>query len=195
MVSEAADNLTKTAENVGSPETPENFVPLYISIRKESLDFVRQNGFRVEDNQMAKRSPILEEIFSQVGGEMGSKIDRTRCVFAHPRTPDTTGFGLSFDESEDVLIQVLVNPKDCVVANGEYYTEAGFQMSRSDSKEEIRTYAKAYWETVKPLEKYLEEEHTGEAGDFLDFVFPEVLIPSNIPTDRIKILTGYKLPN
>lgn len=188
---------TSLTENVSSAEIPENFVPLYISIRKESLDFVRQNGFRVEDNQMAKRNPEVEKIFSQVGREMGFTIDRTKCVFAYPRNPDAIRHTY-YDKNRDILVQVLVDPKNCIVAEGDHYAGAvSALMSRLSppNEEEAKACAEAYWGTTEPLERYLQEGHVGEWEDLKDYNFPEVLIPSNIPTDRIKIVTDYEFPN
>jgi len=178
----------RVVESVVSPEIPEGFVPLYISIRKESLDFVKQNGFRVRDNRRKGGAFELEQIFSQTGKEMGIKVDRTNCVFAYPRTPDKVRLSLPFDKNKNVLFQVQVNPKDCLVADGSYVTEASFRMDLASGLETSRAWAKSYWETAKPLSEYLSERHTGKKSDYQDFEFPEVLIPADIPPERIKVI-------
>ena len=181
----------QVVESVRSPEIPKGFVPLYVSIRKESLDFVKLNGLRVRDNRMKNGAPELEQLFSQTGKEMGIKIDRTSCVFAYPRTPDKVKLSLSFDKEKDVLLQIQADPKDCLVADGVCYSEAGWRMSLTDGLEVARAWAKSYWETAKPLNEYLSERHTGKGGDYDDFEFPEVLIPTDIPPERIKVVENY----
>jgi hemoglobin-like flavoprotein len=177
---------------IDSPEIAKEFVPLYVSIRKESLDFVKQNGLRVMDNRMKNGAPELEQVFSQTGKEMGIKIDRTSCVFAYPRTPDKVKLSLISNKEKHVLLQVQADPKDCLVADGVYYSEAGWRMSLTNGLEETRAWAKSYWEIAKPLNEYLSERHTGKKSDYDDFEFPEVLIPTDIPPERIKVVENYK---
>jgi len=174
-----------------SPEKLNNYVTLYIHINKESLDFINKNGFRAKDNQMGTKGPELEQIFSQTGKDMGFRVDRTKCIFAYPRKPDEVRLSL-FNPGKQVLFEVQVDPKDCIVADGAFVTEAGADITGLEGIKGARSWAKSYWETAKPLSQYLSEHHTGEEQDLDDFEFPEVLIPTDIPVDRIKMVEDYK---
>ncbi|QQG41519.1 MAG: hypothetical protein HYV90_05190 [Candidatus Woesebacteria bacterium] len=170
-------------------EIPKGFIPVYILVSKESLQHVADNGFRVEDNRMNGRQQKLEEIFNQTAQDMGVGVDRTKRVFAFPRRPDRFNVGLSYDPKKSVIVEAMIDPKmqNAVVAEGEYYTEADSYLE-GFGLEAARSYAKSYWETAKPLSEYLKEGHDGSEGDYGDFNLPEILIPENIPTSRMRVV-------
>jgi hypothetical protein len=175
-------------------EIPEGYVPLYVRIKKTSLDFVAENGLRVEDNQRDKRASSLEKMFREEREKRGIEVDRGKCVFAFPRLPHLMRSPLSFND-DFVLLEIMVDPKKCLVADGEEITEADRERDLStqvlDDKW-ARMHAETYWEESKTLNEYLAENHLGKMNDYDDYGMPEVLIPFDIPTSRIKVNTEYK---
>ncbi len=172
-------------------EVPEGYVPLYISVKKESVDHISKLGFRVSDNQSEQRHGKIEEIFQIAGERNGSGINRDRCVFAIPRPPHQIKMGLTFDADKEVLFEVMVDPIRCLVVDGESFTEASSCLDQNDG-EGAEDWADKYWRNSKKLVDYILEGHDGGDEDGDDFQFPEVLIPDDIPTSRIKLVKNYR---
>ncbi len=145
-------------------------VTVYTVIPKQMAHAIRQTGLQRAFNQMLAKSPILERIFEEERLKRKIIISRTDSLYAYPQHPSEIRYGLSFDPETDEILEVTINPIGVLVANGEYYTEAGVALERGDA-ESARDWAATYWETAIPLDQYQEGE----------FTFPEVLIPYDIP--------------
>lgn len=170
-------------------EIPDGYVPLYVSIDKESLPWVMQNGFRKEDNRVDQMyDGIVEKFFTDEAARQNILGSRTQCVFAYPRHPDE----IPLTYTSDVLLEVYVDPTTCVVADGSLFAAAAGEYTQywsptgSRAKENISMYAKKYWQGAKTLKEYLSEGHQGNLNDLKDFTSPEVLVPFNIPTEMIQ---------
>jgi len=172
-------------------EVPKDFVSVFIVVSKRRLDQIAREGLKAEDigSRMAFRNPKLEQIFKEAATAAGSAVDRTQCVFAYPKPPETIKFGMSFNPAEQVVLEAKIDPSNAVVANGEVYTEASWALSRGD-EDGAKSWAELYWREAKPLTEYREEIHRSGEDDHHDFTFPEVLIPKDIQTDRLKLKTS-----
>jgi len=188
QVSEVKQETPFTLREYG--EIPKGYVPLYIAVNKDRLGYVAENGFRVIDNQSIKKhGNKIEEIFIKAGNKYHLKVSRTNCIFASPRPPHQTKRGLSFREKEHALFGVMIDPADCIVVEGEYFTEASADLVSRTMAEER---AGDYWESKKTLKEYISEGHDGSDDDWDDYQFPEVLIPFDIPTTMIKLVENYR---
>jgi hypothetical protein len=190
---EATDKITNIQQKVEIPfslreigEIPKSFVPVYLTVRSESLNHIAENGLRIGDNQMTKDAPEEEAIFSQAAKEAGVNIDRTRCVFAYPRHPDKLQMSFSPDPKR-ILLEAWIDPNsEVLVADAETYTTAVSKMGYANSEDSVAETAQTYWTDAKIFKNYLNEKHTGDEND-KDFRIPEVLIPYDIPTSRIRV--------
>ncbi len=105
-------------------EIPENYVPLYIVVKKENLDRIGKYGFRTADNRSGERlGAEAENTFQEVATDLGVVVSREKVIFASPRTPDKVKFGTGFDEASESLLMVMVDPSNLVVANGIVFSE------------------------------------------------------------------------
>lgn len=173
-------------------EIPEGYVPLYIVLNNESIDHVAKVGFRVLDNRSIERhGEEYENLFLDAGKKLKIKVNRTNCVFAYPRKPDQLRESFGFDEENQILVEVMVDPKSCLVAEASRFTDAGFALDHHDYKW-AKVKADGYWKESMPLAEYLNEEHKGDLDDYEDFAFPEVLISEDIPIGRIRVVGDYK---
>lgn len=170
-------------------EVPEGFVSVFIQVSRRRLERCAKRGLRIEDNSRNELNHELERIFIEERKRAGKSVDRTQCVFAYPRGPDKIRYPLSFDPKEDILLEAKIDPETAIVANGEYYTEAGFVLGGIGGKSSAREWAKSYWEESKSLRQYFDEGHDGSEDDYGDFTFPEVLIPVDIPVTRLRVVT------
>jgi hypothetical protein len=170
-------------------EIPKAYVPVYIVVDKDRLDLVGEHGLRTTDNQMGENNPELEEIFEKVAQEKNIRASRLNSVFAYPKSPDKIAGGMSFDDENQVLLEAKIDPSTALVVDGSNYTEAGEDL-RHGNENGARVWAKSYWEQYISLSNYRARGFADEKSDV--FSFPEVLIPEDIPTSRLKVVEGMK---
>lgn len=163
-------------------ELPSGYVPVCVDIELKNLDHVGAVGLRVEDNRMCVVNPALERIFFDEGQKLNIGHNRTKCVFAYPVKPDQVRYGLRFDPSK-IRLEVMIDPTGVLVADGELYTESKIKLRKGEQTRAIEIAGK-YWSESMPLKDYLRER---EKEDFVDYSFPEALIPQNIHPDHIRI--------
>lgn len=200
-------------------EIPANYVSAFIQIKKTSLNHVAKYGFRTLDNQMMKNALESERIFQQEATRLGIKFDRSKSIFAYPMRPDEMVESLGFDPKEDMLLEVKVDPKKCLVADAGYVgaiydnlrseiktreeadrenarlAEAGVQHRVQSGEESAGRNAKKYWETAMFFDEYIRrgwnKPFNSEEHVFEAPGFPEVLISENIPTNFIRAISDY----
>lgn len=170
-------------------EIPGGYVSVYIVIKKERLNqIIEEGGILIRGNKRNEILPKLEEIFKEEGKKYRFGVDRIKCVFAYPRPLGQIRLHLHFDPGKQVILEAKIDPNTAIVANGEFYTQAGEELC-AGTEERAKNFANLYWETAKPLVQYLSERHNGSDNDFLnDFLFPEVLTPSDIPSSHLKLI-------
>jgi hypothetical protein len=172
-------------------EIPKGYVPVYLRVNIESLDHISRVGLRTIDNRASDRNETLERIFEEARIKSnGITVTRKECIFALPRHPQFITYGLPFWEGTHTLLEAMVDPSECIVVDGELFTEAGFALANGDEKN-AEEEASDYWSGRKALTSYLAEGHDGNWEDYSDYNFPEVLIPRDIPTSRIRLIPNY----
>lgn len=172
-------------------EIPEGYVPVYIVIDKESLQYVADHGLRRDDNRVAKKFPELSEIFTEEYREWSFPLDRTECVYAYPRRPEEIREGLGFDPETDVLLEAMIDPNSVrtYVGDGSIFSEAAATTSRygnkrnSGWKNSMKQSAENYWKSVMSFAEYKKRVEAG----MKEYNFPEVLM-DDVPTNRLRVV-------
>lgn len=158
---------------------------VYRIVKKEAVEELLKEGIKVKNNKMEAVSAEMEEIFKTKALEAGIDIDRTKCIYAFPDDPRKEGHAwLGVDEDEAVIeIEMDLNSK-AIVCDGEYYTESSVALRRGD-REQANSWAQTYWENAVPLKSYLENQRDADSNYFS---MPEILIPQDIPSQKIRLL-------
>lgn len=181
------EGLPKVLKEFG--EIPGGYESVFITISKESIDHVAENGLRIKDNRMTGKRARIEELFKEAADERGIVTDRTNCIFAYPRKSEVGGI-IRLREG-GIVLEAKIDPNKAVVANAEAFTEAGEDLSYGS--EYAKDWAVDYWENSMPFSEYLAEGiGQEEEYDYRDFTFPEVLIPESIPLKRLKVVEYIK---
>jgi hypothetical protein len=167
-------------------EIPKSFIPVYVGVDPESLSFVGENGLKAEDNR--REQDPAETYIKEVGDRMGITINRTKCVFAYPEKPNNVAY-----QSNGVLLEVWVDPNsNILVADTDDIGEVLSELHSSHpikSREFLAEDIEDYWRNAKPFKDYLHEKHNNGAGSANSYMAPpELLIPYDIPTSRIRVL-------
>ena len=191
MNSERKDNSTPHTIPSSMKElegVPPEYVSVYMTVPWEYIEGISQHGLSVENNQMQTRNPQLEEIFRRVGEQQTLYVSRTRCLFAYPRhLHEMAGYGPK--EPDTALLELVIDPNGgAIVVDGELYHKSGraLRMNWSSGVEEAALLAVDYWEGALLLSDYLFQIYNNTG--FVDFEWPEVLVPSDLPVSHVKIL-------
>lgn len=157
-----------------SKETVPDRVTVYRVIDKTALLDILANGVTVRESGGRHERPELEDIFMASAMEHGITVNRSHCIFAHPRHPLDGRYSSRIGDNQ-VIIEMDIDPTGAIVTNQEMYTEAAIGLERYKSTEHARDYADAYWEDAMPLTDYLKAT---VHDDFPVYTIPEVLIPT-----------------
>lgn len=166
-------------------EIPDGYVPVYFYEDKSRLDRLGTFGFQPELNYMDEAKPEIEKIFDESRREYGITVDRGECLFAFPQHPDRLQGEFKFDPEERVMLEAWVDPNTVLVTEGEYYTEASWDLG-DGNPESAKSWADTYWESAIPLYQYLEDPEAQS------FVMVEALVPGPIPTDHMRVVENPK---
>ncbi|MFH1561354.1 MAG: hypothetical protein ABID04_02110 [Patescibacteria group bacterium] len=167
-------------------ERPDGYVSVFLQVKRKRLETIAFEGAR-PSGRMAAISPEVEEIF-ELARDDRIPVSRTNCIFAYPFHPDDLKqqATLSFNPREEVMLELLVDPKSVFVVNADLYGEANWAFrsyAKKDVAEKVEGCAEQYWEDAVRLDEYLA---TGiEPEEEISFL--EVLIGSDIPPERIRI--------
>ncbi|MBU0708632.1 hypothetical protein KJ596_02650 [Patescibacteria group bacterium] len=184
-VSSSIHKLNAAVEWVRSQEAPRQKVPVYITVPREVLPHVLENGLRVGNNQMASKDPELQDLFERIAREMKIDLDRTSCVYAYPNKRDQENSHWH-DDGNRVLLEVAVDPsKPMLVTDGEIYAKAlACALGSHHQKGTPESWAREYWKRAVSMREYLEQTAQGN----LLFESPELLIPFDISPESIKVI-------
>jgi hypothetical protein len=155
---------------------PEGYVHAFIMLDPAYVEKVAREGFKTENNRMMGKNAELETILND-RKPANITVDRTNCVFAYPRVPKGDDERLV---PTGVLVEVLIDPKEALVADGETYADAFTNLVNGDL-ESAKRLAEGYWEKSVYLQDYPYMQLR------TNFARPEVLIPVDIPVSHIRL--------
>jgi hypothetical protein len=164
-------------------EVPGGYVSAFHFTHEECLGGIAARGLlpTVEVKKMAgreeeyKKSVVykVDEVFD---GAAPKGLGRVNFVYAHDDYYFTPHLG-----NGNLILEVKVDPRSAYVADAQYFVMAKICFEK---RGETAGCEKKYWENVLPLDEYLKlplEEKTAR------FRYPEILIPSRVAPDLIKI--------
>jgi len=174
-------NIDDQTEYYSSKEHIGTFVTVFRIIPREMINAVKARGVSV-NSELKRRHPV-ESIFSASAKAHGNLTDRTRCVFAFPRDPRYGSTMPPYDPQHYALVTMRVDPNGAIVTDGDIFTQAGTDFLRGKRNSATRL-ANLYYDRAIPLAQYM----SVQGNDIYGFMYPEVLLPTNVPANRIEVI-------
>jgi hypothetical protein len=192
MSIESIEDISKPVElsKEGIPlefeEIPEGFVPVFITVKPESIDYIGKYGFRTQDNQMMSKKPEIEDLLTAEAKKKGLHINHSSCVFAAPEPPEEEGdwfFFNPYDPNSSPLfaIEALVNPENALVADSNLYVLIEDYLFFNEPEKAAET-AKYYWGNAILLKDYLNTKQKPKMAT------PKTLIFQDIPLKNVRLV-------
>ncbi|MEY4731711.1 MAG: hypothetical protein RL681_657 [Candidatus Parcubacteria bacterium] len=181
-------------------EKKKGYVSVYHKTYEKNIDGIAQDGLKLSSEfwgddkvlpqgEQFQKKVSLDKLFDDHAPE---GYRRMSTVFAYPdyRDPES-GKAMKAGVGEGVVLEMKIDPKRALVVDvgkhnrvaEELHFEGG-DLNDPMFREEAVKAAKSYWESGVTLEEYLAMSYDEQRKRFET---PEVLIPENVPPERMRV--------